>query len=374
MELDKKPEEQKSRRRRVKKVKGHGGHHGGAWKVAYADLVTALMALFLVLWLISQADTKLKEEIANYFRSPGVFSSTKGGILKGKKKVSREPEKLTAMEEEQKLTTIADSLQKSFESHPAVRDFDNRVKVSVVDEGLKIDILDKAREVSFEVGSAELNERAKDILKEIAKSICELPNKIKIGGHTDKRGFPSENGYSNWELSADRANAARRELLKECVSPDQISKITGYANTDPIVPRDPYAHANRRISITVLRVHKLDSSKDDDDDDKENASKIESRFVEDPTDENESESESVKPKTRKTRIAAKQKSKKKSSENDESTEDKDSEAKTKEDKKEKPKSKNSERKPKPKDKKIQVGKPDVVPKRPITKEQDAIKK
>ena len=253
MDQKKPQEEVKPRRARKKKVRGHGGHHGGAWKVAYADFVTAMMALFLVLWLVSQADTKLKEQIANYFRSPGAFTSSRGGIMPGKAKISREPSKLSATDEEQTLYGIAQQLQKKFDTQPEFGNAKNKVVVEVVEEGLQIEIVDKADDVSFEVGSAQLNESARRILEEIAAAICELPNPIKIGGHTDRRVFPSSNGYTNWELSTDRANAARRIMVRACVDPKQILRIIGFADTDPIIERDAYHPANRRISITVMR-------------------------------------------------------------------------------------------------------------------------
>ena len=249
-----KKEEPPKPRRRVKKVKGHGGHHGGAWKVAYADFVTAMMALFLVLWLVSQADTKLKEAIASYFRSPGVFDSIKGGILTQAKKVSKEPTSLTSKDDEQTLFSVADNLKKKFSTRPEFTQYKDQIKVEVSEEGLKIQIIDKADQVSFSSGSADLNEEAKAVLTEIANGICDLPNKITIGGHTDSRVFPSKNGYTNWELSTDRANAARRILESVCVEPSQIHRVIGYADTDPMIPEDPNAPANRRISITVLRL------------------------------------------------------------------------------------------------------------------------
>ncbi len=250
----KKEEEEKKPRRRVKKAKGHGGHHGGAWKVAYADFVTAMMALFLVLWLVSQADTKVKEAIAQYFRSPGVFDTQKGGVLEGSKKVSKAPEDLTSQTDEQALMNLGENLRKKFETRPEFSKYKDQVKIEVTDEGLRIQILDKAERVSFPVGSAELNDEAKAILNEIAQTICTMPNPLKIGGHTDSRVFPSANGYSNWELSADRANAARRALQNGCVKLEQVQRIIGYADTDPIDPSDPFAPANRRISITVMRL------------------------------------------------------------------------------------------------------------------------
>ncbi|MBS1792398.1 MAG: OmpA family protein [Acidobacteria bacterium] len=248
-------EEEPKPRPRIKKAKGHGGHHGGAWKVAYADFVTAMMALFLVLWLVSQADMKLKQAIAAYFRSPGVFDTMQGGILSQAKKVSKEPDTLTSKDDEQVLFSIAQTLQKKFESRPEFAKIRDRVKIEVTEEGLKIQIVDKAEQVSFPSGSAKLTPEAEAILNEIAAAICGLPNQINIGGHTDSRPFSTDdNNYTNWELSADRANAARRVLESNCVKPEQIRRIVGYADTEPLVPNDPFAPANRRISITVLRL------------------------------------------------------------------------------------------------------------------------
>lgn len=253
MQPDKKDEAPKPRRR-VKKAKGHGGHHGGAWKVAYADFVTAMMALFLVLWLVSQADVKLKQAIAAYFRSPGVFDTMQGGILSQAKKLSKEQGSLTSKDDEQALFGVAEALQKQFATRPEFSQYKDQVHINVTDEGLRIQLVDRADQVSFQSGSAELTPAAAAILTEIALGICKLPNKIKIGGHTDSRVFPSNNGYTNWELSADRANAARRVLEAGCVKPDQVMRIVGFADTEHLVPQDPYSPANRRISIVVMRL------------------------------------------------------------------------------------------------------------------------
>jgi chemotaxis protein MotB len=246
---------EKKPRRRVKKVKGHGGHHGGAWKVAYADFVTAMMALFLVLWLVSQADTKLKSAIASYFRSPGVFDSQQGGILSAPKKVSREPSALTSKDEEQTLSSMATMLKKTFQTKPSFSKYKEQIKIDLTDEGLRIQIIDKGDRVSFDSGSAALNKEASEVLAEIARGICGLPNPIRIGGHTDRHLFPTSSTYTNWELSADRANAARRVLESNCVSPAQIQRIVGYADTDLLIPEDPYSTSNRRITIMVARMH-----------------------------------------------------------------------------------------------------------------------
>ena len=255
----KKDEPEKKPRRRIKKVAGHGGHHGGAWKVAYADFVTAMMALFLVLWLLSQADQKLKESIANYFRSPGVFTSQSGTILAGPKKVSQTPT-AQAEQEEAMLNGIATSLKKQISTNPELSPYKDRVKIEVTNEGLKIQIIDKADKVTFASGSAELSADAKTLLNEIAKAICALPNAIAIGGHTDKHLFPEGSSYTNWELSGDRANAARRALEAACVKPEQVRRVIGYADTELLYPNQPFAAANRRINITVLRLYKAPQS------------------------------------------------------------------------------------------------------------------
>ncbi len=245
-------EQEKRPRRRVKKIKG-GGHHGGAWKVAYADFVTAMMALFLVLWLVSQADVKLKQSIANYFRAPGVFDTLQGGIIEGPRKVSKEPSPLTSKDEEQALFNTAELLRKKFETRPEFGKYKEQIKIEVTDEGLRIQILDQAERVSFPSSSAQLTTDATAILTTVAQGICELPNPIQIGGHTDRHLYPPGSTYTNWELSADRANAARRALEAGCVKTDQIRRIVGYADTQLFVPQDPYAAANRRISIIVMR-------------------------------------------------------------------------------------------------------------------------
>ncbi|HEX4949623.1 MAG TPA: flagellar motor protein MotB [Blastocatellia bacterium] len=258
----KKDEPEKKPRRRIKKVVEHGGHHGGSWKVAYADFVTAMMALFLVLWLLSQADTKLKAAVANYFRSPGVFNMTNGGVLNGPKSVTRDPSP-DAASEEQMFDVVAKQLRERISGIPDLAAFKDRVKIDVTDEGLRIQIIDKADRVTFASGSAQLSPEAKLLLTEIAKALCQTPNPIAIGGHTDQLLFPKGSIYTNWELSADRANAARRALEAECIKPEQVRRVIGYADTELLYPNQPFAAANRRINITLLRLHKPAAAKDD---------------------------------------------------------------------------------------------------------------
>ncbi|MCD9184987.1 MAG: OmpA family protein [Pyrinomonadaceae bacterium] len=272
-----KDEENKPRRKK-KAAKHHAGHHGGAWKVAFADFMTAMMALFLVLWLVSQADTKLKQSIAQYFRSPGVFDTMKGGILSQAKKVSREPTSLTSKDDEQVLFTVAQKLEKSIKSRSEFDKYKDQIRIKVTEEGLMIELIDKAERVSFPSGSAEIATEARMILEEIARGLCEIPNKINIGGHTDSQVFASDNGYTNWELSADRANAARRVLQSICVEPSQINRIVGYADTEPLDPTDKNSPSNRRISIMVLR---LAAEKTEAADDKKVVEELEKSISED---------------------------------------------------------------------------------------------
>jgi chemotaxis protein MotB len=144
-------------------------------------------------------------------------------------------------------------LRKKFSATPGFSVYKEQVKIDVTDEGLRIQLVDKAERVSFPSGSATLTTEAQQVLAEIARGICELPNPIKIGGHTDKHLFPPNSAYTNWELSADRANAARRVLEATCVKPEQIQRILGFADTEPLLPENPYAEANRRITIVVMR-------------------------------------------------------------------------------------------------------------------------
>jgi len=151
------------------------------------------------------------------------------------------------------LVSVAQTLTKQFNEKPEFKDYKDQIKIRVTDEGLDIQIIDKDANVSFPSGQAELTPKAREILDVVAQSICGMPNQIKIAGHTDRMSYPEGSTYTNWELSTDRANAARRELEGMCLRPDRINAIMGYADSRPIVPEDPYAAANRRISIVVMR-------------------------------------------------------------------------------------------------------------------------
>lgn len=229
----------------VKKVKGkaHGGHHGGAWKVAYADFVTAMMALFMVLWLVSTADSSLKKGIADYFRQPpGVFDTLAptGNLSYERKDSFLEP-----------LEELQERLSQEIEALDNYNDIKNQVRLSITPEGLLIDVLDSDRRAFFESGSAEVRPLLRHILEKLVPHIQKLPTKIMISGHTDAHVYRNNAFFSNWELSAARALNTRREMEKMGLPMAMIDRIIGYADSAPLLPNDPYNPANRRISILV---------------------------------------------------------------------------------------------------------------------------
>jgi chemotaxis protein MotB len=251
----------------VKKVKrGHGGHHGGAWKVAYADFVTAMMALFMVLWLVGQSK-QVKEAIGQYFRDPGVFSTTTGSILSEdaaapvnatedvlnleippiaelRRQQHQAQERLLAMLE-QKLLTL-------FATAPEFARLKDQIAIEITEEGLRIDFLEKDGSSFFDVGSTRLQPSAVDVLRTVATELRALPNPVIIEGHTDSRPYVSSSGYSNWELSTDRANSARRVMEKFGVQAARIIQVRGHADKKLRHPDQPYDIRNRRVSVVVL--------------------------------------------------------------------------------------------------------------------------
>ena len=247
-----------------KKRAPHAAHHGGAWKVAYADFVTAMMALFIVLWLLTQADMRLRQQIAQYFRDPGVLPG--GAVLNQEASAakSREP-KVVAQEiivvqgdGEEKLLegqkkAIEEALQKAAEEDPALAAIKDQVIVQVTDAGLSIQVVDKGRDLLFDLSSSKLKPALVELLKRLGDHLGHLPNPVQIGGHTDSRPFPTESGMTNWELAWERANAARKVLEANGLRPGQIHRVVGYADTEPLVPEDPLADENRRLSIVAER-------------------------------------------------------------------------------------------------------------------------
>ncbi|HJV91767.1 MAG TPA: flagellar motor protein MotB [Holophagaceae bacterium] len=255
-----------------KKKGGHAAAHGGAWKVAYADFVTAMMAFFLLMWLLNSANANTKAGLAGYFKDTNFFATERGkeildqhgkGILPGGRGMAPGPDgdggadtapTEAAAEAEQKvMQQTADAIQKAFHDDQLLSAFEDQLAMDFTDEGLRIQISDKAAQVLFDSGSSVLKPYTLSVLKEIAQELGKLPNRVVLGGHTDSQQYPGKT-YTNWELSAERANAARRvmESVKGGLRPGQVRRVTGYADTIPMEGKDPKDPANRRISIVVL--------------------------------------------------------------------------------------------------------------------------
>ncbi len=258
----------------VKKKKGgHAAAHGGAWKVAYADFVTAMMAFFLLMWLLASANANTKAGIAGAFKDTNFFATERGkeilaehgkGILPGGRGMAPGPDgdgggpDTTAMEaaaeaEQKVMQQTADTIQKAFHDDQLLQAFEDQLAMDFTDEGLRIQLSDKAAQVLFDSGSSQLKPYTLSVLKEIAQELGKLPNRVVLGGHTDSQQYPGKS-YTNWELSAERANVARRvmESVKNGLRPGQVRRVTGYADTIPMEGKDPKDPANRRISIVVL--------------------------------------------------------------------------------------------------------------------------
>jgi len=236
---------------------GHGGHHGGAWKVAYADFVTAMMAFFLVMWIVGQSNP-LKAGVAGYFRDPGVFEHGTGGaagIMPGAPKGITAPTPIPTETEvavaKEVLEQAAARLREAIEQMPDFSHIKDRVDIEVTNEGLRIELIDTSNDSFFEVGRAELRPDSKELLGVIARELGKLPNKIALEGHTDARPYGGRAGYTNWELSTDRANAARREMEVRGLAAMQVDTVRGFADRSLHFTADPYDPRNRRVSIVV---------------------------------------------------------------------------------------------------------------------------
>lgn len=282
----------------IKKVnKGHGGHHGGAWKIAYADFVTAMMAFFLLLWLLNSVTQEQLEGISNYFAPVTASTSTSGsGDILGGKTITEEgasesstsrdavtvdlpppkagsggetesedegdpssssdsdptEEQMKKVEEEQ-FEKAKEELEETISSIPQMKQLAESLLIDNTPEGLRIQLIDQDGLAMFPSGGADMYLHTKKLIELVAKVIVEMPQKISISGHTDGVPFVSDSGYSNWELSADRANSARREVQHFNVPEDRISRVVGKAATEPLLPDDPNNSRNRRLSIILLR-------------------------------------------------------------------------------------------------------------------------
>jgi chemotaxis protein MotB len=287
----------------VKKIiveEGHAGHHGGAWKIALADMMTAMMAFFLLMWLLGATNEDKRKSVADYFRpashSQIVFGELAGsnGLFGGKSIIDTEGFPFTAkqtallerltpqaqggpsanddgaaqgeagesgegakksdrqIQDTKQFEEIQKSVQKKLESMPQFQNIKNQVSFTMDKDGLRIDVLDKADFSMFQLGTSEPTPRAALLLQEIGKSISEAPNKISIRGHTDSLGFVEGTGGSNWTLSAERADSTRKLIQSVGIPGSRFAKIEGVADTEPFIKQNPADPRNRRVSITLL--------------------------------------------------------------------------------------------------------------------------
>ena len=270
--------------KRIKKVAG--AHHGGAWKIAYADFVAAMMAFFLLMWLLGSTASGDLQGIADYFQNPLKIASQGGSgtgdsssVLKGGgKDLTRSAGQVKngdidaksktinlketnaerarkEYEEREKLVLgkLKENIEELIESNPALRQFKSQLLIDITSEGLRIQIVDEQNRPMFDTSSAELKAYTRTILHEIGKALNAVPNKLSLSGHTDAAQFSGgAKGFSNWELSANRANASRRELIAGGMDEHKVLRVVGLASTVLFDKNDPLSSINRRISIIVL--------------------------------------------------------------------------------------------------------------------------
>jgi chemotaxis protein MotB len=259
--------------KRVKKVAG--GHHGGAWKIAFADFATAMMAFFLVMWLMSSATPEQKKLISGYFQDPIGFTESAsphvidlGGTPTPSPDRTLNPELEPAQSEAQidsdqvetfaeqlereRLELLLQELQNKVDENPELQKFKDQILFEITQDGLRIQIMDAENRPMFALGSAQLQPYFEDILLALVDTIAAVPNKISISGHTDAKPYSGRGDFGNWELSAGRANAARRTLVVGGYPEDQIARVVGYASSALFDRKDPFNPVNRRIDILVL--------------------------------------------------------------------------------------------------------------------------
>jgi len=226
----------------TKKKGGHGGHHGGAWKVAYADFVTAMMALFIVLWLLNSSK-QIQVAVGGYFKDPTATPKKVG--------TNRFGTGDNFLVTRQNMTDLKEQLQRSIRGMNDLEKLRKNIEMTVTSEGLRIELLESEKGTFFDSGSSALNQSGKEMLVLLAQELGKVPNKISVEGHTDAKPYVGKGNYSNWELSADRANAARRLMQQSGLRPDQVSQVRGFADQRLRNPKDPMEASNRRISIIV---------------------------------------------------------------------------------------------------------------------------
>ena len=229
----------------IKKKGGHGGHHGGAWKVAYADFVTAMMALFIVLWLMNSSQ-KIQVAVGGYFKDPSGTAKKVGTGLAG----TGENLQLA----KQDMAKLKVELQKSIQSITDLDKLKKNIEMTVTAEGLRIELLESEKGTFFDSGSSALNKSGQEMLALLAAELGKVPNHVSVEGHTDAKAFTGKRSYSNWELSSDRANAARRLMQQSGLRADQVSQVRGFADQRLRNSKDAMDPSNRRISIIVQYV------------------------------------------------------------------------------------------------------------------------
>jgi chemotaxis protein MotB len=227
----------------IKKVSGHAGHHGGAWKVAYADFVTAMMALFIVLWLLNSSK-QVQEAVGGYFKDPSGNSKMVGSSQRGA------GQNLDLRKEDMKKIKAA--LEKQVKTLPDFEKLKSHIDMTITAEGLRIELTEGEKGTFFESGSAVPSPSGKELLQALAQEVGKLSNQVSIEGHTDSKPYSGGlSSYSNWELSVDRSNAARRIMQSSGLQPKQVSQVRGFADERPRANTSPDDPANRRISLIV---------------------------------------------------------------------------------------------------------------------------
>jgi chemotaxis protein MotB len=234
----------------IKRAAAHGGHHGGAWKVAYADFVTAMMALFIVLWLMNSSK-QIQVAVGGYFKDPTGTSKKVGSNMIG----SGQAFALT----KDNMSKLKEELQKAVRQVSDFEKLKDQIEMTVTAEGLRIELLESEAGTFFDSGSAKPSENGKELLVKLAQELGQLPNRVSIEGHTDSKPYAGSGDYTNWELSTDRANAARRLMQESGLRPAQVVQVRGYADQDLRKPTQPEDPSNRRISVIVQYTVKDDN-------------------------------------------------------------------------------------------------------------------
>jgi chemotaxis protein MotB len=226
----------------IKKKVYHAGHHGGAWKVAYADFVTAMMALFIVLWLLNSS-VQVRKAISAYFQDPSGTGSHSGSASTGTGE--------TVAVDKDNMAQLKDKLEQALKKSPEFEKLKDYVAMSVTGEGLRVEMMESENGIFFESGSGRPTETGHDLILLLAEELKKLPNDLMIEGHTDSKLFANHGDYSNWELSTDRANAARRLMEENGLSHGRVVQVRGFADQSLHDKKNPEAASNRRISVIV---------------------------------------------------------------------------------------------------------------------------